>query len=141
MVILQYHLIIARFVVILLTHSLLHFFSQDSCNFKDQLTTATKATVEEYAEVYSSKLDTVISTLLFGGTRHILNGDSRKAQLFAFLACYFEDFMAIGVHKTKATLRSTKLAELSSADDHTLVSYYRNTLAPAWTRNTKRSSL
>ena len=101
------------------------FLSQDSCNFKDQFTTATKATAEEYAEVYSSKLDTVISSLLFGGTRHILNGDSRKAQLFAFLACYFEDFMAIGVHKTKATLRSTKLAELSSADDHTLVSFYR----------------
>ena len=63
------------------------FLSHDSCNFKDQFTTATKATAEEYAEVYSSKLDTVISSLLFGGTRHILNGDSRKAQLYATLAC------------------------------------------------------
>ena len=86
---------------------------------------AYEATEDEFADVYSSKLDAVISILLCNGMERILQGDKRKAQLCATLACYFEDFMAVNVRKTKATLSWSKLLELESADDHTLVSYYK----------------
>ena len=87
--------------------------------------TATEATKVEYAGVYISKLETVISIFLASGTQRILRGDKREAQLYATLAFYFEDFMAVNVRKTKAVGSWAKLLELESADDHTIVSYYR----------------
>ena len=86
---------------------------------------ATGATVEKYADVYSTKLDTIVSMLLRRGTQCILNGDNDYAQLSASIACYFKEWVAVNVHKNQATLRWAKLIELCSADDHTLVSYYR----------------
>ena len=101
------------------------FRSQDKVG--QQFSAAHHATIHEYADVYSSKLDTVISKLLASGTQRILDGDGDNeiAQLFASLACYFEDFMAMSLHKTQAALNLAKLAEWVGADDHTLVSYYR----------------
>ena len=75
--------------------------------------------------VFCSKLDTLISMVLARGTQLILDGDNETAQLYASLACYFEDFKAVGLHKTRAAPNLTKVFELYSADDHTLVSYYR----------------
>ena len=87
---------------------------------------ATKATEDEYADMYSdSKLDTVISMLLCNGTQRVLEGDNYTAQLYAILTCQFEGFMAVEVHKNKATDTGTKVYELHEADDHTLVQYYR----------------
>ena len=83
------------------------------------------ATKVEYANVYSSKLDTVISMLLSGGTQRIFDGDNNTAQLFASFASYFENYMAIRVHKSKASPNYSKIVELLGADDHSLVSYYR----------------
>ena len=51
--------------------------------------------------------------------------DNVDVQSCAMLACYFEEWIAVNVHKNQATLRWAKLIELNSADDHTLVSYYR----------------
>ena len=90
-----------------------------------QFSAAHHATIDEYADVYASKLDTVISIILRNGTQCILKGDRRKAQLYASLASYFEDYIAVCTYKNQATLRWAKLIELNSADDHTLVSYYR----------------
>ena len=87
--------------------------------------TAYNATKDEYADVYSSKLDTVISILLASGTLYILGGDNRQAQLHAMLASHFEEYMAVNVHMTKAFFSWSKVVELESADDHSLVSYYR----------------
>ena len=86
---------------------------------------AHKATVETYSDVYSSKLDTVISVILRNGTQGILDGKNKAAQLYACLATYFEDFRAVKVRQTQATLNVTKIIELGCADDHTLVSYYK----------------
>ena len=87
--------------------------------------TALHATWEQYVDVYYSKLDTAISLLSAEGTHCILDGDNRKAQVYATYASYFEELMAVNVHKTKATASWTKPVELLRADDHTLVSYYR----------------
>ena len=86
---------------------------------------AYEATEEKYAEVYASKLDIVISLLLGNGTQMILEGDNSQAQLYAFLASYFEQVFLECLHQTKTTVNSTSPPELYGADDHTLVSYYR----------------
>ena len=95
------------------------FFSQ-KC-----FTTAYDATKDEYADVYDSKLDTVISLLLANGTQFIIDGDNSRTHLYAFLSCFFEEWIAVDVRKTKGKVSVTKAFELLGADDHTLVSYYR----------------
>ena len=89
------------------------------------LVAAYEVTEVEYADVYDSKLEAVISIFLSRGTQRILDGDNRQAQLYAMLACYFENYMALCLLKTQAINNSTNPVELESADDHTLVSYYR----------------
>jgi hypothetical protein len=93
---------------------------------------AQEATIDEYAEVYDSKLDGVISILLFTGTECILGGHNhistnphKTAQTFASLVGYFEDYMAVCSSTAEAISKTTKIIELGSADDHTLVSFYR----------------
>ena len=93
-------------------------------NVADGFMTAQQATIDEYADLYESKLDTVIATLLSRGTQFILEGDIH-ARMYASMACYFENFVAVNLHKTGAKFNETKLVELECADDHTLVSYYR----------------
>ena len=93
------------------------------------LVTARQATKDEYADVYYSKLDTVISILLSGGTQYILDGDNGEAELYAAFACYFENLMAVDVRKTKATVGWAKIVELYVADDHTRVSFYRKRIS------------
>ena len=96
-------------------------------NFTEAFLKATEATEEEYADVYSSKLDAVISLLLARGTHFILEHEEGKciAPLYASLACYFEDYIAIEVQKTRAVPNFSKMFELLDTDDHTLVSFYR----------------
>ena len=83
------------------------------------------ATKDKYFDVYLSKLDEVISIILNNGAQLILEGDNDCAQQYASIACYFEEWIAVNVHKNQATLRWAKIIELESADDNTLVSYYR----------------
>ena len=85
------------------------------------------ATKDEYSDVYSSieALQTVISLLLGSGTQMILHGDNSRTQLYAMLAFHFEEWVAVEVRKTKCSPCLIKLLELLSADDHTLVSFYR----------------
>eukprot|EP00986_Skeletonema_menzelii_P011098 scaffold5615_cov136-Skeletonema_menzelii.AAC.2 len=99
------------------------FISQDILG--EGFFTAYEATKDEYADVYSSKLGTVISILLCNGTQRILNGDNDTAVLYATFACYFEEKIAVNVDGTKAIFSWTKVGELGGADDHTLVSYYK----------------
>ena len=103
---------------------------------------ATNTTVEVYEEIYDSKLDTVISMILYNGTQCILDGNNGQAKLHASLACYFEEYHAFHVCKRKAMINWTKPFELlRAADDHTLVSFYKKVfLVPAWMKSTKRSS-
>ena len=94
------------------------------------LLAAQEATIDEYADVYNSKLDKIIAMLLSYGTQMILNGNNRHAQLHAMLAFHFEEIMAMCKHRTiakgdKDPINWLKIYELYDADDHTLVSYYR----------------
>ena len=80
---------------------------------------------QKYAEVYASKLDKVISIILNNGTQRILDGDKSIAQVYASVAGYFEEWIAVNLHKSKDIVNKGKVFELNGADDHTLVQYYR----------------
>ncbi len=88
--------------------------------------TAYYATKDEYADVYATKIEPIISAHLSTGTRCILEGDNDAAQLHASFACYFGEWIAVCLHKTTAAINWGKVIELYDADDHTLVSFYRN---------------
>ena len=104
------------------------FFSEQEVDLEKGLLTATDATVEVYGGIYDSKLDRVISMLLSEGTQCILDGNNVRAKLYASFACYFENFMAC-FRKTQAVFNWTKILELESADDHSLISYYRKRIS------------
>jgi hypothetical protein len=91
-----------------------------------KLVGAYAATAEKYPNVYSSKLESVVSILLGEGTQCILEGgDNGNAICFAMFARFFEEYLAVDVRETKAATNWAKIYELSNADDHTLVKYYR----------------
>ena len=83
------------------------------------------ATKDKYADVYFSKLESVVSILLASGTQSILDGRNDIAQRYAMLAAHFGEMIAVGLRKTKSVPKTAKVLELDSADDHTLVSFYR----------------
>jgi hypothetical protein len=87
------------------------------------------ATEEKYPDVYSSKLESVVSILLNNGTQCILEGDNHYAPCFAMFARFFEEYLAVEVHETKATINWAKIYELNGADVHTLVKYYRKRIS------------
>ena len=106
-------------------------FISSQVDLWDAFITAYEATKVEYADMYSSKLDAIISMFLASGTEYILDveGDNDIARLYAMLACHFEELIAVEVRKTKAIFSWTKIFELHGADDHTLVSYYRKRIS------------
>ena len=111
---------------ILSTHLLLYNSDGDSGDkLGVKLVAAYKSTAKKYRDVYSSKLESVVSMLLHNGSQLILNGDNNNARCYAFLARYFEEYLAVDVHKTKPTTNWSKISELDSTDDHTLVKYFR----------------
>ncbi len=80
-----------------------------------------------YADVYCSKLESVISIFLCMGTRHILRGENNAARFDATLASFLVEWRDVHVWKTKAVIKWSKVVELDTADEHTPapVSYYR----------------
>ncbi len=70
-------------------------------------------------------MDAIISVLLSGGTRCILDGDNDASRSYATLVCHFEEWTAVKMRKSKALINWAKIVELDRADDHTLVQYYR----------------
>ncbi len=92
---------------------------------------AHQATLEEYADVYYSKLDVVISGLLANGTEHILDWDNDQARFHASLACFFEERTAVHVRKSKVLMNWAQVYELHCADDNTLVQYFRKRIPSA----------
>jgi len=103
------------------------FTAQD--DVVESVTAALAATKKEYADVYSSKLETVISILLASGTELILDGDKYNARLYAAFTTFFEDMNQAPVQKSKALFNCVRLFELGSADDHTLIQYYRKRIS------------
>jgi hypothetical protein len=92
-----------------------------------RFTAASKASTQKYPKVWndSSKLKQVISSFIAIGTQNVLEGDINGARSYASLARYFEEYIALYLHKTKAAFDVTKVIELSSADEHTLVKYLK----------------
>ncbi len=84
-----------------------------------------EATAEKYADVYSSKLESIVSIFSAVGTEAFLRGDINSAQLYAALTCHFEELIAVYIGKTKALVNWTKILELDRADDHTLAKFFR----------------
>eukprot|EP00984_Skeletonema_dohrnii_P010084 scaffold3919_cov78-Skeletonema_dohrnii-CCMP3373.AAC.1 len=85
---------------------------------------------EQYPKLWddSSKLKLVTSFYLFNATQHILEGNIEGAQLFAAIACFFQEYIAICVDKQKAMINSSKVLELVQADLHTLVKYLKKNI-------------
>ena len=83
------------------------------------LAVAQEATRTQFPTVYKSKLDTVASIFIARGTQFLLENKEDNARLYASFACNFEKFMSFPPNVSK-------VFELLDADDHTLVSFYRN---------------
>jgi hypothetical protein len=91
---------------------------------------AREATIEKYPEVWDDpfKIKQVLSFFIATGTQGVLDGNVDNARDYATAACFLEDYMAVILHKTKALGVLTKVAELWSADEHTLVKYLRKNI-------------
>ncbi len=103
-------------------------FLEERGGTRNAIIAAHEGTEEEFADVYSSKLEFVISELLCSGTQNILDERSKlpdSVYIEAMLVCYFEEWLAVSVRKSKAVINWSKIFELGVADDHTLVAYYR----------------
>ncbi len=95
-------------------------------NAMDAFEAAHEATSgEKFADVYSSMQETVVSMLVAAGTDSFLGGDIGPAQLYAALACHFEELIAVSVRHTAGLVNWVKVFELLSADEHTLAKFYR----------------
>jgi hypothetical protein len=98
---------------------------------KNELEAVTKATMEDYAEVFqdADKLQWVITYFLRIGTNCILNGSNNDARWIASFSKYFEFVRdAISHYRggTEHASGASKITELQSADEHTLVKFFRN---------------
>ena len=109
-------------------HTFIEVFNAQD-DMAESVTAAIEATMGEYSDMYSSKLETVISILLASGTQMILDGDKHNARLYAALANFFDDVNQAPVQKSKALFNCVRLLELGSADDHTLIQYYRKRIS------------
>jgi hypothetical protein len=95
------------------------------------LVAVTKATIQEYAEVFkdADKLQWVISHFLRIGTNCILNGSNDNARWMASFSKYFEFVRDEVSHYRRGTEHASgasKITELQSTDEHTLVKFFRS---------------
>ena len=91
---------------------------------------ARAATNEQYPKLWddSFKLKLVTSFYIFNATQHVLEENIECAQLFAAIAHFFQEYIAICVDKQKAMINSSKMVELVQADLHTLVKYLKKNI-------------
>jgi hypothetical protein len=89
----------------------------------ESLFMAETATKEKYAEVWedSTKLNYAVTYLIFSGTEDILEGNIVHARGTAAFACFFQQFSAVFLHNSQASINTPKISELFRADEHTLV--------------------
>mmetsp|Transcript_25874 Transcript_25874/g.39752 ORF Transcript_25874/g.39752 Transcript_25874/m.39752 type:complete len:276 (+) Transcript_25874:53-880(+) len=91
------------------------------------LIAAQAATMDEFFEVWndSAKMESVISYYLCCGTQSILDCNyDHHAREVAALARYFEQYLAVELHQTQATICYPKITDLFG-DSHTLVKFFR----------------
>mmetsp|Transcript_3126 Transcript_3126/g.4809 ORF Transcript_3126/g.4809 Transcript_3126/m.4809 type:complete len:273 (+) Transcript_3126:106-924(+) len=83
--------------------------------------------LEKFNDVYSSKLESIVSILSAIGTDSFLGEDNGSTRVHAALACHFEELLAVSVRQTQAHINWTKIVELlhCGVDEHTLVKFFR----------------
>jgi hypothetical protein len=88
---------------------------------------AEKATLDEYSDVWddSAKMELAVSHFLSCGAQSILGGYNIMARVFASIARYFEQHIAVELHKTQALINFPKIHQAYEADEHTLVKFFR----------------
>ena len=108
----------------------------------DCLIAAHNATIDNFADVWnnSAKMEIAISSLLSTGTQYVLEDKYDSARDFATFARYFEQYVAVQVHQTRALMHWPKLIEIYIAgnpvdghkhlsDLHTLVKFFRKRIS------------
>lgn len=85
------------------------------------------STKEKCASVWNDPdmMEFVVSFLLACGTSKILEGNIKIACKYAALGSYFEQYIEVEFRKTRAFPNWPKIRELYSADEHTLISFYK----------------
>lgn len=93
-----------------------------------RLLQAEDLTMIGYADVWNepTKLEMAVSYLLCMGTQAILAGEYNHARGDAVFVRYFEQYIAVVLKRTQALFRTNKLLETQDADQHTLVTFFRN---------------
>jgi len=77
----------------------------------------------------SNDMEIAISFMLYFGTQDILKGDLANARAIATVANFFEQWVAMTLCKSQYDWYWPKIHELYNADEHTLVSYFRNRIS------------
>eukprot|EP00985_Skeletonema_marinoi_P021665 scaffold13397_cov151-Skeletonema_marinoi.AAC.1 len=78
----------------------------------------------------SNDVEIAISLMLYEGTHDILNGDLANARAVAAITNFLEQWVAMSSHKTQHNnWYWPKIHELYNADQHSLVSYFRNRIS------------
>ena len=93
----------------------------------DRLKGAEASTWDDFFDVWddSAKMEIAISCSLFAGAQCILIGNEDVAREIATVARYFEQHIAVRLKQTQALFHLPKISEANSADDHTLVKFFR----------------
>lgn len=101
---------------------------------ENALVAATKATMQDYEEVFQDpdKLQLIISHFLMIGTNFILSANNDNARWSASFAKFFQyvrdeaDHFRNGAEQAQG---ASKISELQSADEHTLVKFFKSRIS------------
>ncbi len=85
---------------------------------------------EEYAEMLkdASKMKWLVSYFSSLATQNVITNGPKALypRFLAHFACYFEEYIATVLNKTKASINRVKIIELYMSDDHTLIRYLKH---------------
>ena len=105
------------------------FLSTEGGGFSltDRLKGAEAFTWDDFFDVWDdpAKMEIAIACSLFAGAQCILIGNEDVAREIATVARYFEQHIAVRLKQTQALFHLPKISEANSADDHTLVKFFR----------------
>lgn len=95
-------------------------------NISDCFQAAIYATRKKYAKVWcdSVKVEWIVSAFVANGIAYFLNGDSRASCRTSF-ASFFEQWIALTLHKTQYAIDWTQICQLFYGDERTLRDYLK----------------
>ena len=102
--------------------------AEDDSNVARCLVNAHSATLDEFADVWKD-VDTIkmaMSFILAAGTEELLECKFANARKAATYARYLEQYIAVVLNHTQATVNWPKILETHEADGHTLVKFFRH---------------